>query len=590
MVSETQNAPDTSVQKVEKEPVHSAYSVPKWQLPLLLIVAPLLLLALYGKLTYAGLINTDALDFAQLGHNISSGRGMVTYVLRPLALTHGSNLLRQPDVTHGPLYPFLLALAFGALKASDGVVSGVSALFYLLTIPLIYMLGLRVFNRTVGLLSAAAFAYSGLVLQYAVSGLPITLYTFLVTALFLALYNLSAGKAGQVEQQEAPLSTKLLALTGVLSGLLYLTEPIFVWLLPVVGLAVLQICGPKRRAAALKFVLPLGIVILPWMARNLIVTGNPVFGLRGAELWMNTVHHFPGHEGYARFDEEFPRGPYLIPSVIKKALMGLNSVFRTLPQISGAWILAFLLPCLLFGYSSRSATLLRRTAVLSALALLGGMLLFQADMPLLCCLVPTMLVFSIAYLTHLVRQAKLSPTANWALTAFLGFTVIYPLISQVAFEERMHGFPERESALAMSRMVPAQEGVFSDRPETVAWYADRPAILIPVVDTRITDIRTQFPNTRWMLLTPAARVQSSQWQALYDQCARWNNLYAQAQMSNVEVPSQIRITAADQPLFKALTGFTSVAPVRNASLSTVIAVLPETKLSMGSDPAQQPAP
>src|SRR5262245_11166229 len=109
----------------------------------LTLLAGALLLFLYYHAQFPGLKNPDALDFAQLGRNLSAGRGFVTSILRPLALTHGGNALAQPDVTHGPLYPFLLALAFGAFGARDGVVAFISGLFYLLTIPVIYRLGAR---------------------------------------------------------------------------------------------------------------------------------------------------------------------------------------------------------------------------------------------------------------------------------------------------------------------------------------------------------------------------------------------------------------------------------------------------------------
>lgn len=590
MVSETQSTQDANGQKAEREPVRSARSAAKWQLPLLLIVLPVVLLAIYFKTAYVGLVHNDALDYAQVGHNISAGRGMVTYVLRPLALTHGTNILRQPDMTHGPLYPFLLALAFGARGASDTVAAGVSSLFYLLTVPLLYVLGLRVFNRTVGLIAAVAFAGSSLMLKYALSGLPVTLNAFLVTTLFLTLYNLSAGKAGQAETADAPLSTKLLVLTGILSGLLYLTDPLFFWLLPVVVMSVLWICGPKRRGALLKFALPLGILILPWMARNFMVTGNPVFGLRGAELWMYTgVHHYPGRTGYSLNDEDFIRGPYLIPAVIKKMMLGLNSVVEVLPQISNSWILAFLLPCLFFGYSSRSATLLRRTLVCAAVALLVGMLMFQIDMPLLTSLVPTMLVFSLAYMTHLIKQAKLSAWPTWGVGALLGITVLFPAISQMFLEEKQGGLPEASMAKALNKMVGPNEGVLSDQSEAVAWYADRPAIQIPLNDSRVAEIRTQFPTTRWLFLTPMASSQSEQWKRLYAMSAGWNNHYAEAPAARMEAPARIP-NSPGQPLFEALEGFTLVPPTSAASLSTVVAVLPDTKLSMGSEPGRQPAP
>jgi hypothetical protein len=79
-----------------------------------LFVVPLLLLIFYYKAMFVGLINNSAMDYAQLGRNLSEGRGFSTFYLRPLAMTHGDSVLQQPDVINMPLFPFILALAFGA--------------------------------------------------------------------------------------------------------------------------------------------------------------------------------------------------------------------------------------------------------------------------------------------------------------------------------------------------------------------------------------------------------------------------------------------------------------------------------------------
>ena len=590
MVSESQLAVDTSIQNVESTPTASRFASRNWLLPLVLIVVPLLLLIIYSKTMFPGLTNTDALDFAQLGRNISAGRGMVTYVLHPLALTHGSNALRQPDVTHSPLFPFLLALAFGAAGARDSVASGVSGLFYLLTVPLLYVLGLRVFNRTVGLITAASFAFSGLMLEYAVSGLHITLYTFLVTALFLVLYNLAAVRKGQRKLPDVPLPLNLLVLAGILTGFLYLTDALFFWLIPVILGSIFWISGSERRRALIAFLLPLAALTVPWMLRNLVVTGNPVFGLRGLEIWMDTGHHYPGGAAYSLSPEEFQRGAYLVPAVIKKILMNLNTVIQTMPQISDTWILAFLLPCLLFGYTSLAATMLRRVMMFSSLALLFGTMVFRINMPIFSCLVPTMLVFAVAYLTHLVKQAKLSTFSLGTVAALLGITIAYPLASQLTLEEKNQPLLEALSAQALSKTAHPREVILSDRPEVVAWYTDRPSIQIPAVDGNVADIRSRFPETRWLFLTPQARRQSPQWQFLYDRCMDWNTAYLEAQKTNSEIPALMRISGDGHPLFDALAGFTSVGPLRGSSPTTVIAVLPEAKLSMDSGHRREMTP
>ena len=589
MISKSHFSAETDIPNGERASTSSYRASRKGILALVLVVAPALLLVLYSKTVFPGLTHTGALDFAQLGRNIGAGRGMVTYVLHPLALTHGADALRQPDSTHGPLFPFLLALAFGVAGARDAVASGVSGLFYLLTIPMLYVLGLRVFNRTIGSVAAAAFAFSSLSLEYAVSGLHITLYTFLVTSLSLVLYNLAAAGKAQAPPTESPLPTNLLLLAGTFMGLLYLTDAVFIWLLPVVLGGIIRIAGPSQRAATVKFLLPLGALILPWMVRNGMVTGSPLFGLRGAEIWMYTDHYFPGRVAYRMFPEEFVRGVYLIPAVIKKVLFGLNTVVRVLPEISNAWLLAFLLPCLFFGYTSTAATLLRRLMLFSFVALLFGMLLFQVEMPLFHALVPTMLVFAVAYLNHLIKQAALSPFARWTTAALLGVTVAYPLLSQMFLEPKALALPEAVSARALGRMAQSQQVVLSDRPDVVAWYADRPSVQLPADDSRLADIRTRFPETRWIFLTSGAREQSSQWQYLYDRCVLWNTAYLNAQRTNSRVPPFIRISGSVQPLYKILEGFTSISPAPDASPSTVLAALPETKSSLDSQSARDRA-
>ena len=115
----------------------------KWLIGAALFAIPLLLFVLYYKTTFQGLVNNSAMDYAQIGRNLSEGRGFTTYFLRPLALTHGDNPFRQPDVNHVPLFPVFLALAFGARGATDANTAFVSGAFYLATVPVLFWLGSR---------------------------------------------------------------------------------------------------------------------------------------------------------------------------------------------------------------------------------------------------------------------------------------------------------------------------------------------------------------------------------------------------------------------------------------------------------------
>ena len=87
----------------------------------MLLAVPAIALIAYHLTRFGGLTNSEALDFAQIGRNLVAGRGFTTFVLRPLALTHGPDPTQQPDVVHGPLYPFILALAFGLPSLVVGI-------------------------------------------------------------------------------------------------------------------------------------------------------------------------------------------------------------------------------------------------------------------------------------------------------------------------------------------------------------------------------------------------------------------------------------------------------------------------------------
>ncbi len=540
----------------------------------LLLFGPIALLLLYYRIMFPGLTTPDALDYAQLGRNLSAGRGFTTYVLRPLALTHGQNPLQQPDVTHGPLFPFLLALVFGASKATDSVVAGVSGFFYLLTIPVLYQLGRRMFAPNVGMLAALVFTINGLHLEYAASGLPITLCIFLVTSLFLSLFLLAERMPAR-DASDTPLPRLPLVLTAGLTGFLYLTDPLFFWLIPVVFGAALWLNPGRRGRAALVFLVALGIVVLPWMTRNFLVTGNPVFGLRGAELWMNT-RAYPGSLAYRLLPGDLTFNPSLLHSVVGKILYNANLIIRTFPQVSGSWILAFFLPSLLFRFTAPAANHVRRLTLYCFLGLFVEMLLFSVQMPLFVSMIPAMLVFSVAYLLYLIQQAQLPRPSVAVIVALIAFTIVFPLVSDLTIIDKPVGIKTAGAARTYGRNVSPETVCLSDQPWIPAWYGDRPAVWLPALDDKVTDIRERLDHVQRLFLTEQTRSYSRDWQYVYETFQRWNDLCLEARENQTTPPPTISITGNERMLLKELVGFTSVDPAQNASTVAVVAALPET--------------
>jgi hypothetical protein len=552
------------------EPSEARFRV--WVLTLAFLIGPPLLLLFYYKAMFPGLTNSDALDYAQLGRNLSMGQGFQTNILRPLALTHGMNPLRQPDLVHGPLYPFLLALLFGVAGAKDTSVALLSGLFYLLTIPVLYAMGVRIFNRAVGLLAVLTFALNARLLEYAASGLPITLDVFLMTSLLLTIFGIATRNATASPELPASFPKALYVLAGLLTGLLYLADPIFVCIVPPILIAVVQLSPQRKTGALVTTCAPMLFLMLPWMARNLMLTGNPVFGLRGAEIWMDTRGYYDGLLAYREFPSDVTHGVGLFKAVIQKLLLRTGGVIQTFPQVTASWMLAFFLPCLLFRFTEQAANVLRQVMMGCFFGIFLGTLALHADIYMFVAVIPTMLVFSVAYLLHLIQQAKLPRATVVWVTTLMVIGLCYPLVSDLALAQKVETLKEAGAAKALGKTTRPDEVVLSDQPWIVAWYADRPSIWIPAVDARIADVRRQFPTMRRMFLTDQALGLSSDWPQIYQTLIQWNEAYFEA--SDKKTVQPLTIGGKGHPLVEALSGFTVTAPAEFSTPTVVVAALP----------------
>ena len=538
----------------------------RWITVALIGLVPLAALLIYHAVRFNGLANADALDFAQAARNLASGRGFSTYILRPLALSHGDDATRQPDLVHGPLYSFVLALAFGLAGARDTVVSTISGLCYLLTMPILYMLGLKLFRPAIARVATLVFALNPLVLDYASSGTHIPLATLLATSLFLVMIRLMRNSESPTPDASP---NRDLAWAGILTALVYLTDPIFFWIVPAVSAAIIW-SRPAKGKASLVFGLSLAVVALPWMIRNGVLTGNPIFGLRGAEVWMGTGV-YPGNIGYRMLPGSFAPTTELFESIVQKLLIGLNQIVQGLPRLSSTLILAFFVPSLLFRLKDESADSLRRTSLLCFASLCLGMLLFGVEISLLLCLLPILLLFSVAYIGHMFQQARIVGLGLTAAYTLMGAVTLYPLFNDVALVNKAHLPPLAASARILGKQSQPGDVCVTDQPFSVAWYADRPALWAPVRDAQMREAAIRIKGLRWLLITEQTRGLSSSWEYVYDNFAQWNAAIRQSRANGTPPVPALVLEGSGQPLLEALDGFTSVEPADEQALNVVIA-------------------
>jgi hypothetical protein len=553
------------------------------------LLGPPALLFFYAKLTFAGLIHPEALDFAQLGRNLSAGRGFMTDVIRPLSLIHGTDPLRQPEVVHGPLFPLFLALAFGAVGAKDWAVLLVTGFFFLATLPLVYHLGRRVFTPQIGVLAVVILAINGRMLQFFTSGTHVTLYLFLLTAQLTALYGLAA----EVRERDPKVASRLprgrLILIGALAAGLYLTDPVFIWVLPV-ALVTVGVIEKKRWIPAVGIPLVAFAALAGgWMIRSGSLTGNPIFGLAGHEVFMNTGL-YPGDVGYRMLPGEMTPGPEMFDDFMKKVGGGFGDILETLPGLTASWLLLFFIPSLFFRFSDVAANRLRGAVVATFGALLVGTLALRPQMALFVALVPVLLIFSLAFLMHLGRQAKLSRNSWIAATALLSIALGYPLVKDLALTPHGEGLAYGEYAQAFAPMTQSREVVLSDQPQTVAWNAGTPCVWLPASDGKVPDVVHYFPSAKWLFLTGEARGVSRGWRSVFDGFAEGIYQREALRASKKPFPDKVRINATGDPMLDAVNGSTWVPLGEKTTLEVIVASLPPHGATAGMTGPAIPQP
>lgn len=172
-------------------------------------------------IVYRGLSNDAAMDQAQIARQIARGEGFTTKFLRPRNISDHVKALREKapyeeisvdfdhfrDTNQSMVYPYVLATALkmtgydkfdekrmdtglSNIYGGDRVVSGVSMIFYLISLVLTYTLIRRLFDDVVAGSTVLLMGVSSPLLAYATSGLPQPFLTCIVLTIGHILISL----------------------------------------------------------------------------------------------------------------------------------------------------------------------------------------------------------------------------------------------------------------------------------------------------------------------------------------------------------------------------------------------------------------
>lgn len=222
----------------------------------------------------------DSFDYAQIGRNIWRGawrQGITTYQIPPLALSVTG---RAPflNVIRAPLYPITLAVAFALWGPWDRAIALCTGAFFLLSVPILYLLGRRIFSPTVAFIATLIYILSDWVLKMSVSGLSEPLFV----VLFLAMLYFAYESARNLSSRAAPL------LAGALAGLAYLTRYNTILFLPLVAVYLFLAGWQHRWQRVVLFLAAWLGLAAPWLVRNLIFFRQPLFSMQQWTMLMHT--------------------------------------------------------------------------------------------------------------------------------------------------------------------------------------------------------------------------------------------------------------------------------------------------------------
>jgi hypothetical protein len=481
-------------------------------------VAVLALLFVQLFVTFRGLSSPLAMEQAQLGRELARGNGWHTLIVRPFAwrqlLDHGKEAspLEMRDTSTAPLQPLVLAALFKAFEPFwefdgarnayflDRVVAALGLLFFLGAAGIAWLTARRLFDGTVAGWMFVTLLACQFLWNVARSGLPQMMMLFFFTIAldqFLRALQRSAGGGS------SPWHALIMGLAG---ALLVMSHWMGLWL--VLGLACVAAWQLRPRTLSAALVLaPSLLALAAWGARNQAVCGD-VFGSAKGSLQAALVY---ATDSWLLRDFAGNSPPAAAAFVLKKLMTNLTVQVQNFYLYCGAVLPAALFFIALlhpfrraevraFGWSLGVIWLFAAVGMA-----LTGLPLGEKDAGQLHTLfVPAMTTFGYAFLAVLwgrlgINHARAGWWPRHGLAAAACTISALPMITTLPTEltqglgskgEFAHWPPYMPRQIhKIATFTGSDELIFTDMPWAVAWYADRPAVWLPMDRKQFDEMR-----------------------------------------------------------------------------------------------------
>ncbi len=468
----------------------------------------LIIVMLYTATQFRGLRTEEAIDYAQLGRNVSLNSGVLTTkCIRPASMwkiasrnpSENPQIVGHPDLYHPPAYPLVLATGFKifevmgidafarpeergstSLPAEQWVILPVNHIFSILTGWIVFSLGKRLFSREIGFLGMTIYYLSNLVWQDSISGLNISMACFFVAASFRSMVVSMLNR----RDKDSTFSWAFpFVMSVVFSAIAFLTRYITIAAVPGIALFAWLVAGRFRGGTryALVFLGLYLVMISPWLYRNYAISGNPA-GM-AAHSALSETSKYPDHAFERQLHPEFT-STQVISALKEKWVVNYSEKYESvLPGIGGGVLMALFITTFFYHFVRPHVNYLRWAVGLSLLLMIIIAGFFsESSIDTIHVFWPFIILYGLAFFYILIDRLDLGVRLyNIGLKCLIVILSLLPLALTIMPPHAKPPYPPYYAPIIsqVCGMLNEREVMCTDMPWATAWYGDRISILLP---------------------------------------------------------------------------------------------------------------
>ncbi len=467
------------------------------------------LVIIFTARQFRGFDSEAAMDSAQLGRNLAQSGRYVTQCVRPVTIATVSantfdgdaKIMGHPELFRPPLYPAILAGAFKffdligvdlfpdseafrgmrVYPAEQWVIVPINHVFTGLSGILLYLLGRRLFSNKIGMLGVTTYFLTQMVWQDSIAGTGIPVLSFFVLG---ATYFSVVSMIHRRERRPLWNWMLLFSLSIVFSAAAFLTHYAALAVIPGLALFIWMMGSRTQRGGHLAFfyLLLIGLLVSPWLIRNLQVSGSPL-GL-APHLALVDSSAYPGDALMRTLHPTFSlMGDF--QRVKTKWTTNFASFYENgFTSLGGGLLIAFFMVTYFYRFARVHVHNLRWGIGLSMVLLFVGAGFFGSDAYQFYHLFwPFVILYGLGFFSILLDRLDLNiELYKMGLTGLVVGLTALPLIVTIFLSPVPKlPYPPYYAPFVMrvSELLKPPEVMCSDMPWATAWYGKRTSILLP---------------------------------------------------------------------------------------------------------------